>query len=309
MKRVVITGATSMIGIALIRECIAHEVKVYAVIRPDSFNANRIPHSEWVEIVECDLGCLSKLRDLINEPCDVFYHLGWGHTGAGRNDNLMYQTDNIAYTLQAVHAAEELHCCKFVGAGSQAEYGLCNDSKISPETAVNPVQAYGIAKYAAGKLAMIECKKCGMTCVWVRIFSVYGEDDKKTSMISSSIEKMLDGRETGFTAGEQVWDYLYSSDAGNAIYLIGEKVCKSKVYCLGSGEGRKLKEYIQIIGDIVHPESDLGLGKIPYNSETVMNLCADISSLKKDTGFEPQVSFEEGIEKIYLAKKRERMGK
>ena len=235
MNKVVVTGATSMIGVALIKECIARNVKVYAIVRPESLNLSRIPDSELIHIVECDLERLMDLENLISEDCDVFYHLGWAYTGRGRNDNLLHQIENIRYTLYAVWVAKALRCKKFVGAGSQAEFGSVEKGIISPDTPVNPVQAYGIAKYAAGKFAMLECSKTSMLCVWVRIFSVYGENDKKSSMISQEIQKLLNKEETSFTAGEQIWDYLYSSDAGKAMYLVGEKTLESKIYCLGGG--------------------------------------------------------------------------
>lgn len=303
MKKIVVTGATSMIGVALIKECVLREMKVYAIVRPGSRKLGRLPMSEFIHIVECDLERMDDLPEIIKEKCDTFYHLGWGHTGLGRNDNLMYQVDNIAYTLQAVHVAQKLGCNKFIGAGSQAEYGCVDSGVIGPDTETNPVQAYGIAKYAAGRLAMLECSRNSMVCIWVRIFSVYGEDDKETTMISSAIDKMLQGEATAFTAGEQIWDYLYCGDAGRAMFLIGEKAEKSKVYCLGSGEGRKLKEYIKIIGEVVKPKQDLGIGKVPYSSTTIMHLCADIRTLTEDTGFKPETGFKEGIEKVYLDKK------
>ena len=43
MKRVVVTGATSMIGVALIKECIKNGVEVLAIVRRQSVNLNRLP--------------------------------------------------------------------------------------------------------------------------------------------------------------------------------------------------------------------------------------------------------------------------
>lgn len=42
---------------------------------------------------------------------------------------------------------------------------------------------------------------------------------------------------------------------------------------------------------------ELGLGERPYGVQTVMHLACDISKLKQDTGYEPEVGFEEGIRK------------
>ena len=98
------------------------------------------------------------------------------------------------------------------------------------------------------------------------------------------------------TKGEQLWDYLYSKDAAGALRLLGEKGRDGKVYVLGSGSAKPLAEYIKIIRDIVAPKQDIALGAIPYGEKQVMYLCADIEDLKRDTGFEPQYSFTDGIE-------------
>ena len=48
MKCVVVDGATSMLGLALINECIANRIKVLAIARKDSRRLARIPQSEYV---------------------------------------------------------------------------------------------------------------------------------------------------------------------------------------------------------------------------------------------------------------------
>ena len=45
MKRIIVTGATSMIGTALIEECIRHDIEVYAVVRAGSSKTKRLPES------------------------------------------------------------------------------------------------------------------------------------------------------------------------------------------------------------------------------------------------------------------------
>ena len=116
-------------------------------------------------------------------------------------------------------------------------------------------------------------------------------------MISSCLQKMLHGEAADFTAGEQLWDYLYSEDAAEALWLLGQKGINGKVYCIGSGKAVPLKEYIQKMHALTGEQSKLRLGAIPYAKGQVMELCADISALAEDTGFVPKTSFEEGIQK------------
>lgn len=283
-----------MIGTALINECIKKGIEVYAVLRASSGKKMRLPESEKLHMVDCSLEELETLPQKIMEKCDTFYHIAWGNTGENRNSSTELQSRNIAYTLAAVKAAYALGCRRFIGAGSQAEYGPMDVAKISPDSPVNPTTPYGAAKLASGQLARMLCKELGMECIWPRIFSVYGIYEKETTMVASGLRKMLAGEKTSFTPALQRWDYLFSADAGRAYYLIGEKGKDGAVYCVGSGKAAPLKDYIEIMAELTGAE-ETGIGARPYPAGTVMNLCADISSLTEDTGFVPEYTFREGI--------------
>lgn len=292
--KAVVTGASSMIASALIRLLVSKGHEVYALCRPDSAKLDNIPKNERVHIVHADISDITAVGQCIGCGCDAFFHFAWcGTSGAQRNDTRV-QSANIGYTLDAVELAHSLGCEVFVGAGSQAEYGRV-DGKISPETPCFPENAYGASKLAAGQLSRIACAKYGMRHIWARILSVYGVGDNSFTITVSSLTKMLDGQVAEFTPAEQMWDFLYCDDAARAFYLMAKSGKDGAVYTLGSGVVRPLKEYITIMHKASGTESDIKIGEIPYNDKQVMYLCADISALTADTGFVPQVSYEDGI--------------
>lgn len=294
MDNVIITGATSMMGVALINQCIKNDIKVTALVRENSTNLYRIPKSNLITIVECDLCNLNNI--CLNEDFDVFYHFGWEFTYHEKRDDINSQKINLYYSLDAVELAKRLNCKKFVGAGSQAEYGIKSE-KISPNASCNPISAYGKIKNEVSNITLEKCKEYGIIHIWVRIFSVYGIYENKRTMISQTINKLLNGEEPFFTPAEQEWDYLFSEDAGRAFFLIGIHSNKNAIYCLGSGETKTLKKYITIIRDTIDSDLPINIGAIPYSKDQIMYLCADISNLTKDTSFVPEYSFEEGIKK------------
>lgn len=294
MKRVIITGPTGAIGMALINKCVDMGVEVTAVCHRRSKRTARIPISEKVNVVECDLDEIRILPDLLQGSYDVFFHLAWACTaGEGRND-VEVQTQNIRYTMDAVEAAGRLGCECFIGAGSQAEYGRV-EGRLSAATPTFPENGYGIAKLCAGQLSRLRCSQLGIRHIWFRVLSIYGCYDGEQTMIMSSITKMLNGESPEYTPAEQMWDYLYSSDAACAFYLAAEKGKDGAVYCLGSGQAVPLKEYIEIMRDEIAPELPVRLGAKPYAEKQVMYLCADVTELSEDTGFIPAVGFREGI--------------
>ncbi len=292
MKRAVITGPTGEVGLSLVNELIENNIEVLAVVRPGSARAARLPKSEKVTVIENELENLSLLPNLIDGRCDVFYHLAWEFSRD--HDNVDKQYNNIGYTINAVRVANEIGCESFIGAGSQAEYGIVNE-RITPDTKCNPVIAYGMAKLCSGLLSRKLAKQIGVKHIWPRIISVYGPGDAESAMIPSVIRSLLSGGKPSLTKGEQEWDFLYSRDCARAMRLIAEKGKDGSVYCIGHGETKPLREYIEIIRDEINPSLPLGIGEIPYGKNQVMRLDVDISALVEDTGFTPIYDFRTGI--------------
>lgn len=296
MKRIVLTGATGMIGIALIQLCIENNMEIYALCHEHSKRMAYVPKHPLVHVIECNLDQMNEL-DVKGKPsCDVFFHLGWDATIGDERNDVNTQIKNIRYTVDAVMLAKRFGCHTFVGAGSQAEYGRF-EGKLDANVPAFPDNAYGSAKLCAGQMSRIACEQLEIRHVWARILSVYGPYDSSKTMISTLINRLLDGEVPKLTRGEQMWDYLYCSDAAKALFLLGDKGKNCKVYCIGSGKAVKLIDYINVIREKINPEAELGIGEIPYHHNQVMHLCADIMDLQKDTGFYPEVTFEEGIQK------------
>jgi len=290
----VITGPTGAIGTALCLELAKNGVRVFAVCRPDSHRMRAIPNHENITVVPCDAAQLHRLKELIPEGADAFFHFAWAHTiGAGRND-MGAQIQNIRYTIDAVRAAAALGCKVFLGAGSQAEYGRF-EGVLKPDTPCFPENGYGMAKLCAGQMSRTEAKKLGIDHIWIRVLSVYGPRDGAATMISSVARQLLAGQEPALTEGVQQCDYLYSGDAAKAFYLAAKHGVSGKVYPLGSGKTLPLKQYIQQMRDTIDPALPLGFGRIPYGALQVMHLQADISALSEDTGFVPCTEFTDGI--------------
>lgn len=329
MKRAIVTGATGMIGTALIKELLRSNIEVTAIVRPDSDRKDRLAGeiAKLGDVQENFHIALLNLSDLGEDEaevalrrtfggdksalanvsaestadgdiCDMFFHLGWeGTFGASRNDKEL-QDKNVKNTLDAVWLAYKLGASVFVGAGSQAEYGRVQDgTKLSASTPTHPENEYGRGKLKAGIDSRAVCKALGIRHIWCRILSVYGPGDGSKTMIMSGIYSLLRGERPKFTKGEQLWDYMYVEDTAKAMVLLAERGEDGSVYPLGSGSVRPLREYMEIIRDNTNKNAELGIGEIEYAPGQVMYLCADISDLRKDVGFEPTTPFEDGIQK------------
>lgn len=300
--RVVITGASGMIGAALAQQCAAERKEVLAICHRGSLRNQILREMPGVEVQEADLGEYAGLaRKQWEKGYDVFYHLAWaGTAGQARND-MALQADNIRCTLDAVELADRMGCQTFVGVGSQAEYGRCQEL-LRPNSPAFPETGYGMAKLCAGQMSRCSCEQKGMRHIWARVLSVYGPYGGQ-DMITVALQKLLRGEHVRFTAGEQIWDYLYSEDAARALRLMAERGVSGKTYVLGGGQAHPLREYLEVmyrvacdrIGQEGWTAGTIGIGELPYGERQVMHLAGDIAELERDTGYVCQILFEEGI--------------
>lgn len=295
MNKIIVTGATGCVGSAIVRRALARGMEVTCIVHEGSKRLDNLPQDERVKIVECNLSNYNSLN--IDEQHDAFIHMAWEKTFGASRDDAEVQTRNIQYTLDACHLAKRCGCQVFVGAGSQAEYGV-QKVDLTPDLPVNPESGYGIAKYAAGKLSAMLCKSLGIRHNWVRILSVYGPNDGENTLISYVIRELKAGRSPELTKCEQMWDYLYADDVADAILAIAEKGIDGKVYPLGSGIGRKLSEYIDDIRKNINPVVEVIYGAKAYYPHQPMHLVADLKELTADTGWEPKTFFVDGIKQI-----------
>ncbi len=66
------------------------------------------------------------------------------------------------------------------------------------------------------------------------ISNAYGPFEVNLRFINATLRKMLNGAKCNFTAGEQMYDFIYIIDAAKAFIAIGEKGISNKTYYIGS---------------------------------------------------------------------------
>lgn len=295
IKSIIVTGATGAVGSAVVRRALAKGNRVTCVVHQGSKRLGNLPQDDNLKVVECNLSNYKNMQ--MEGLYDAFFHLSWEKTFGASRDDAEVQARNIQYTLDAVQLAHRCGCTVFVGAGSQAEYGV-QSVDLTPGMPVKPESGYGIAKYAAGKLSAMLCKSLGMRQCWVRILSVFGPNDGENSLISYLVREFKAGNSPQLTKCEQMWDYLYADDAADAILAVAEKGVDGKAYPLGSGNGRRLSDYVNDIRNVINPEIEVQFGAKMYYPHQPMHLVADISELTKETGWKPLISFDEGVKNI-----------
>lgn len=297
-KKVIVTGGTSFIGIALIELLQCREYDIVVIIRPNSTRKDLLMRKfPKIRVVECALEDLDKAI-LPQKKYDVLFHIGWTSDFPDSRFNIEGQMQNVRYCGYAVRLAAKYECQAFLCIGSQAECGVVWHP-INSLTRDNPMTAYAEAKCRAYDWTRKLCLEYGIKQYWPRLLSAYGLYDRSTTMIMSCILACREKRTIELTPAEQIWDYIYVKDAAKALLAIVDSGVPGKKYSIASGEGRPLGEYIAGIAEIMeYPQLCNGVGKKAYAENQVMYLVGDIEELIMDTHFNLDYRFEEGIHEI-----------
>ena len=297
MAKIIVTGATSFIGVPLINGLLKNHNEVVAVVRPHSKNLSRLKIQTGLTVIACPLTNMDMLPELIGGQADIFYHLAWDGTRVPQRDDENLQHHNYIAALAAFQAAGKLGCQKFVGVGSQAEYGRTKGI-VTEDYPALPLTEYGKAKLRAHKEIEALGRQTGIKVVWPRIFSLYGSFDFSGTLIMSALQKMLQNQELAMTAGTQNWNYLFVNDAAKMLTLLGTNDCASGTYNLASLDNRPLKNYIEEMKMIVQSDSHLNFGAIPYGKEGQVSFVASVAKFQKNFPDFKFTTFAQGVRQL-----------
>ena len=289
MKNYIVTGAAGFLGCNLTERLMQEDdAHIYAVVRLNSPHNARLAPSERLTIVPADLSEYTHLDEMIEEACDVFFHLAWQ---GGRYD-FAEQYGNIADTIGALEAAARLGCTRFICTGSQAEYGR-QTALITEETCPHPADAYGAAKLAACALTRQRAADLGIEWIWGRVFSLYGKYEQDGRMLPALVKSLRSEQPFALSSsGAQNWDYLYAADAADALLALAKRGRAGEIYNIAHGGYRPLRDYIEEARAVIAPQCDVTYGAADAD---VFSLQPSVEKLCRDTGWRPMTDFADGL--------------
>ncbi|HEX3422044.1 MAG TPA: NAD(P)-dependent oxidoreductase [Sphingomicrobium sp.] len=294
-KRILITGAGGFVGAAIVKAAVAQGDEVIALVRSGSSRLAAIAKS--IALKRVDLADAAGIADCIGSVRpEVVVHSAWeGIGGALRSDDI--QLDNIRTTVALADAAIAAGTRKFVGIGSQAEYGRY-DRRIFESDLPQPTMLYGAAKLAANHLVAQRCREAGVAFAWLRLFSVYGPGDNPNWLIPSTAASLVRGVRPQCTAGTQKWDYLHIDDVAKGVLAVANNHHANGVFNLSSGEAVHVRTIVEMLRDAAAPGLDLSFGDIPFGDDQIMHLEGDNGCLRDATGWSVQVPLGEGLRQV-----------
>lgn len=305
MNKVVVTGASGFVGSAVIKNLLEREIEVLAldVIDDPSFRLNL--SNPKLTYKKCDIFQIDEVRKhLINGNFDVFYHFAWIGSAGPLRENMDVQIKNATGTVELMKLAHECRIEKFICAGSIMEFETFS-AIYAQGNKPHMSYIYGMGKQLAHLLCKPIANKLGIDLIWAYITNAFGVGEKSPRLINSTIRKCLHNEPINFTEAAQNYDFLYIDDVAEAFALLGEKGKANKGYVIGSGKAGPLRGFLEKVVYTCDENAKPLFGNMPFTGTDLEINVFSIQELQIDCGFEPKISFEDGIKRTYEWLKKE----
>ncbi len=291
-----VTGAGGFVGAGVVREALAQGLAVVATGRSEA--PERLA-GLGVRYARVDLDDHAAMAAMVAAARpDVVIHTAWtGVSGSARDQDNQFA--NVETTWRLADAAVSAGARKFVGIGSQAEYGRRDRPLVETDVPV-PTTLYGVAKLAASHFARLRCLQAGIGFAWLRLFATYGPGDNGNWLIPTLAATMLRGGRPRLTPGTQKWDYLHNDDTARGI-IATVLTDTQGVYNLSSGTAVPVRDIAERIRDVAAPGLDLVFGEVPFGRAQIMHLEGDIAALTAATGWTPRITLDDGLAQVVAA--------
>jgi UDP-glucose 4-epimerase len=199
---------------------------------------------------------------------------------------------NVQGTVHALEAARTAGVRKFVYAASSSCYGIADELPTTERAPIRPEYPYALSKYQGEQAVLHWGQVYRLPVVSIRIFNAYGPRSRTTGAYGAVFGVFLAQKLAGrpFTVvgnGTQRRDFVFATDLARAFLAAAESSRQQEVYNVGAGDPQPVNRLVELLGgDVVH------VPKRPGEPECTW---ADITKIRTELGWEPQVSFQEGV--------------
>lgn len=306
--RILLTGGAGFIGSHLAERLLhdGHEVHIVdelndfyspAVKRANLSAVFRAGPAVFHQANICDAGAMQSI--VRQHSLDTIVHLA-GRAGVrpSLEQPLLYEQTNVRGTMVLLETARLSGVRKFIFASSSSIYGIANQMPFREDDGLHlPVSPYAATKIAGEKICFTYSHLYGISTIALRFFTVYGPRQRPDLAIHKFTRLIDQGKPIPvFGAGLSARDYTFFEDTVQGIVAALAYEAPFEVFNLGNSEPVDLQTVISTL------EASLGkkaqITRLPDQPGDVPITCADISKARALLGYNPQTSFQRGMDRF-----------
>jgi UDP-glucose 4-epimerase len=296
-KIAVVTGGAGFIGSHMVDLLVARGYAVHVI---DSLvggrEANIAQHKGNPDVVfaAADIRSYEPGNPLFDGVDYVFHFAGIGDIVPSIERPMEYMSVNVQGTVHMLECARAAGVKKFVYAASSSCYGIAA-TPTREDHPITPLYPYALSKFQGEQAAFHWHKVYRLPVNAIRIFNAYGTRSRTSGAYGAVFGVFLKQKLAGkpFTVvgdGRQTRDFLYATDVAEAFLLAAETDRTGEVWNLGAGDPQSVNRLVGLLGGpVVH------IPKRPGEPDCTF---ADIGKIRRELGWQQQVSFEVGVNRI-----------
>lgn len=298
IQKIIVTGGAGFIGSAIIRELQQHNVEIMVI--DDLSFGNRsfvdLPDSLFQQI---DILDAQRLNQAVSDFApDWIIHLAAVHFIPWCNKHPYRAADiNIHGTMRVLDAARRVPNIRGVFFASTAAVYPIHHGPLTEEHPTGPLDIYGLSKLTGEKLAQGFHLETGIPAVACRFFNAFGPNETNPHLIPE-IAGQINAGQRVLRLGNQKpkRDFIHTQDMARAVAsVLGHFTEGFDIFNLGRGIEYSVVEVAHAFGVALGEEVVVEIDPEKVRETDRLHLLADISKLKAFSGWEPQISLEEGI--------------
>jgi nucleoside-diphosphate-sugar epimerase len=302
MATYLVTGGAGFIGSHIVEELVKRGETVRVLDNLSTGNeGNLAAVKDRITFHRLDIRDLESIRPAFRGVDYVIHEAAMVSVAASIEDPVTSNAVNHGGTLHVLVAARDAGVKRLVFAGSAAVYGNVTALPQAEDQTAHPLSPYGLHKLAGEHHCQLFTSLYGFEAVTLRYFNVFGPrqnpDSPYAGVLSLFISAYLrGGTPKVFGDGEQSRDFVYVSNVVDA--TLGACMAPNaggQVMNVGMGSDRTLNETIRILNSLF--EREVRPSYEPARPGDARHSRADITLAKCVLGYEPRVSFEEGLRK------------
>lgn len=226
----------------------------------------------------------------------VFHFAGIGDIVPSIERPTEYMSANVMGTVHALEAARAAGARKFVYAASSSCYGLATELPTTEQAPISPEYPYALSKYQGEQAVLHWGRVYHLPVNVIRIFNAYGTRSKTSGAYGAVFGVFLAQKLKGkpFTVvgdGTQRRDFVYVTDLARAFLAAAETERTQQIYNAGGGNPQSVNRLVELLG----ADGNAGVVHVPKRPGEPEVTWADITRIRTELGWEPQVSLEAGV--------------
>jgi UDP-glucose 4-epimerase len=295
-RSVLVTGGAGFIGSHLVERLLADGCRVTVL---DNFSSGRRRNLAHVEsdpklsLEEVDVSDARRIAPCFRGVEWVFHVAALADIVPSIQQPLVYHRSNVEGTVAVLEAARQAGVKRFLYTASGSCYGI-PDVLPTPETApIQPQYPYALTKYVGEQYALHWAHVYRMPVVSLRLFNVYGPRSRTSGTYGAVFgvflaQKLHNQPLTIVGDGTQTRDFTFVTDVVDAFVTAARSDVSGEVFNVGSANTYSVNRLAGLLGgDVVH---------IPRRPGEPDATFADISRIRRVLGWNPTVSFEQGVQ-------------